>query len=509
MISGCSLPTDDEKSLGSQYNPGSYDYTVNEEKALYVSASSGNDDNNGSSGAPFATVLKALDTAAGGEVIYVADGDYGDLRFGAGEKSYKGHYPPIDEVFTDWVTLLPWGDAAPSFNAVTIGTIAASAEDNTDMSFSTKGNSDLRLRIDGFTMNDGLIIRGSRYVDIRNCNINRSSYYNWTTETERYDCVTDCHAVLVMNGRYITMLDNDINEAGVGIWLMSRDFVFKGNDVHNLMHDGIQFHGGENLLIEGNVIHDLDDGCPSGDYDMHVDGMHISKVSGGGKYATELNDLTIRNNLIYHCECMGIMLQWSSTTSCSNFLWENNIFGPSGGTLVHFGAGVADKFVVRHNTVVYTPNDMWTSDQGRTFGTTEKHEFDDPTSWAYLFLVYSMTGNDHYRIYNNILTTSRTLSNSSDSEKQYAGYLGGNIFYNLTKDYELDDEQGIVTTTLPYEEVAGDIQDVIDNGKIPGVLYSGSAAVDAGTTDPDTESCDEDFRGNLRDSNVDIGACEL
>jgi hypothetical protein len=119
-----------------------------------------------------------------------------------------------------------------------------------------------------------------------------------------------------------------------------------------------------------------------------------------------------------------------------------------------------------------------------------------------------MTGNDHYRIYNNILTTSRTLSNSSDSEKQYAGYLGGNIFYNLTKDYELDDEQGIVTTTLPYKEVTGDIQDVIDNGDIPGALYSGSAAVNAGTVDPDTESCDEDFEGNDRDSNVDIGALE-
>jgi hypothetical protein len=206
---------------------------------------------------------------------------------------------------------------------------------------------------------------------------------------------------------------------------------------------------------------------------------------------------------------MGIMLQWSSTVSCSNFLWENNIFGPSGGTLVHFGAGVADSFVVRHNTVVYTPNDVWTSDQDRTFGTLEKHEFNDPTSWAYKFLMYSMTGNDHYRVYNNILTTSRILSDSSDSEKQYAGFLGGNIFYNLTEDSELDDGEGVITTTLPYEPVSGDIQDVIDSGDIPGALFPDSAAVDAGVVDPDIEACTDDFNGDARDADVDIGAYEL
>ena len=508
LFSSCNM------NLGSSYILDSYDYSLDGASAVYVSKTTGSDSNKGTENAPFATVLAALNAVSGDSVIYVDDGDYGDLRFGAEEKNWQGFYPPIDEVFDEWVTILPLGDADVSFGSVRLGTLSRSADDLTAMPFSMKGNSDLRLRIDGVAITDGIRIKGSRHVDIRNCRISCEEYYTWTTEEERFECVMNHPAVQSFNGGNIIILNNDISHAGFGAWLMSNNLVFKGNEVHNLMHDGIQVHGGTNVLIEDNVIHDLDDGDSSGvaNKDMHVDGMHIYLINAGqDKYADELNNFTFRNNLIYHCECMDIMLQ-GSEGYFENFLWENNIFGPSGGTCVHFGGPVDNGFVIRHNTVVFTPNDIWTSEQNSTVGTSENHEFNDPASWAYMFHMWATA--DQYRgirFYNNILTTAQLISDSSsyNQKQKYAEFLASNIFNNKDKNKELDDGEGVITTTLPYETISGGIQNVIDAGKLPGTPISGSAAVDSGAASPAGNACKYDYLNRLRDGKPDIGAIEF
>ena len=482
-----------------------YDYEVGS-TAYYVDASSGSDDNDGSEDAPFATISYALAQASGGEVIYVADGDYGDLQFGATFYD-SGKSTPIDEVFTDWVTLKAMDGQSPTLGNLELGTLHDDGGWYT-IDFDQVGNSDLRLRVDGFTITDDVSISGSRYVDIRNCTISQSGDFATMTEDEKSDFMSE-PGIGVYNGEYISLLYNEITSTGMGIWAMTTDFVIKGNHIHNNTHDGIQILGGSNWLIENNIIHDLDDGTADGegtDYNMHVDGVQMYIASSAAKYAHRMDNLTFRGNLIYHVESMDVMINSTSIDGggYSNFIWENNIFGPSGGYLFIHGAEIEDSDIFRHNTVLYTPNDQWTSDWGREFGSG----FGTPDSDDYYIQTW-WTSDKHsgYVYYNNILVNS-IMSSPWTTIEDNGNYAYNNIYYTDDTDSTLDDDAGYKVSTLPYDAIDTDVLDVVENGNIPGYPYSGSVVIDNGYIPSDIDSYSKDFAGNTRDDSPDIGALE-
>ena len=78
----------------------------------------------------------------------------------------------------------------------------------------------------------------------------------------------------------------------------------------------------------------------------HADGIHIWTLIDATR------NLTVRGNIIYHVECMGVMVNASTLEGkeYSNWVFENNVFGPTGGEeTIHGGAAVRDRFIFRHN----------------------------------------------------------------------------------------------------------------------------------------------------------------
>lgn len=457
------LVSDDTTSVSSEVSSGI---------SFYVDINKGNDiTGNGSKSNPFRTFNKALDSLQSGDILWVNDGNYGDVIFGRtpgldwGEPSEIT--VPISK-FKSWVQIKAAPGQTPHFNTLQIGTlnIPNSGSPAKSIDFSQKGNSDLYMIIDGMTIDDGAFIAGSRYVKIKNCIINRKG--DLSGNVTNLDNKTGLE---VVNGRYITIENNDITHVAIGIAAASYDIVIKNNQIHHNSHDGIRLLGGSDILVEGNRIHDLDDGYDDNvSWARHSDGIHLFDLFDVTK------NLTISRNLLYHIECMGFMIQGGDgSVKNSNWIIENNIFGPIGSIVIHLGADIYNGCTIRHNTVVMAPNDNWTSIFNRTI-----------TAKAYHIALWSVDAvNKGYKVYNNIFTDDTTVPNAY-------GFASNNTFYNASN--------------MPFEPIPGNIADYIKAGKIPGTLKAGSSAINSGTTAvTDTKI---DFTGKIRDQNPDIGALE-
>ncbi len=73
----------------------------------------------------------------------------------------------------------------------------------------------------------------------------------------------------------------------------------------------------------------------------------------------------------------------------------------------------------------------------------------------------------------------------------------------------------IVSATLPYDAIPGNINDYLATGKMPGTLLTGSAATDVGTriggdcATPFADQLNVDLSGLPRDNRPDLGALEV
>ena len=406
----------------------------------YVDADNGSDSNPGTSEEPFQTLPYALTQVTGGDGIYLRDGDYGDLSFGAESNA------PIDEVFDDWVTIAADSGHSPVLGHVELGIWNRNGY---KLPFSEVGNSDLRLRIDGVSINNQLGIHGSRYVDIRNCEI--------TTDAEVTELTASGSCVDVMNGQHVSLYNNDIRHCGVGVAAMTTDFVMMGNEIHHVSHDGLKIYGGYHWVVEGNSIHDLDDGLTDDDPDPddrnnHCDCIHMHTIIHQGGYSDERwagggGDVVLRGNLLYHAEAMGIMVNqndWDGTWG--DYTIENNLFGPSGGMLVILGSSFTG-ITVRHNTVLYTPNDVWTSIFGRTMAPAG---LTDAAGQCYFFQIWG--NGPEAQVYNNIFGGAGPSTSLSDRIEQDEGVVTNNLFIPDDMDH------------LPYTSIPGSIDDFLASG---------------------------------------------
>jgi len=470
-------------SGGSDPIPGSipsYEVTGTH---YYVDAITGSDSNPGSSEAPFQTLPYALTQVVGGDGIYLRDGDYGDLSFGAEPNA------PIDEVFDDWVTIAADSGHSPVLGRVELGIWNRNGY---KLPFAQVGNSDLRLRIDGVAITNQLGIFGSRYVDIRNCTI--------TTDAGLTELTASGSCVDVMNGQYVSLFNNDIHQCGIGVAAMTTDFVMAGNEIHHVSHDGLKIYGGYRWVVEGNSIHDLDDGLSDEDPDPdgrnnHCDCIHMHTIIHQGGYSDERwagggGDVEIRGNLLYHAEAMGIMVNqndWDGTWG--NFTLENNLFGPAGGMLVILGSSFTG-IIVRHNTVLYAPGDVWTSIFGRTMSPSGLTE---AAGQSYFFQIWG--NGPEAQVYNNIFGGAGPSTSLSERIEQDEGVVTNNLFLPDDMDH------------LPCAAIPGTIDDFIAGGGILGELVTGSAARDAGSA-AHAYPAEDVYHNPRSDGAPDIGAVE-
>ena len=453
----------------------------------YLDAQGGSDaSGDGSQAQPYRSVAKLWPQLAAGDLVLLASGNY--PKFVAGKTwpsnstDLGWNCTPVD-VFPDWVTFRAAPGQAPHFAAIDLGTWNATP-DTGAMPWSQVGNSDAYLRFDGFTVDDGVSIAGSRHVEVKNCVIHRLGDL-----TGSLDNMNNKPGVWVTNGRYITIEGNEISHVAIGVSAMTTDFILRGNEIHDNSHDGMRIYGGDNLLIEGNRFHDLDDGVDDSsglDWNMHVDGIQIFINNYAPKMATDLNGLTIRGNVFYHLEAMGIMVNGTSppTTNYRNFVFENNIMGPVGGNLLHWGSAI-EGFIFRHNTIVYTPNTTWTS----LYRTLDGSKYN--VSWW-------PDGNGKM-VYNNIFVDGK--SSQPDPGSSSFALVANNLYKDAP--WNTLERGSALITTLPY--TAGDWT---------ATLLAGSQAIDGGTRlgadfTPLSNQLDIDIDGTARDNRPDIGAYEV
>ena len=483
----------------------------------YLDANAGDDDTgDGSAARPWRTFKKALYSVQSGDTVLLRTGHYGTLIAGRTRDDNRNWGAEVAlplAHFTDWVTFKAAPGHAPRATRIDFGTKNTTERTSNNLAvqlpFTVKGNVDLFIRVEGLIIEDGVDLKGGRHIEIANCTINRVGPLN-----DSISSIDGKVGVGISNGRYITIRGNDITQVAVGIGAASHDFAIIGNRIHHIAHDGIRVLGGDNWLIEGNWIHDVDDGFddPANyppeirwTWGRHADGIHIWTLIDATR------NLTVRGNIIYHVECMGVMVNASTLTGkeYSNWVFENNVFGPTGGEeTIHGGAAVRDRFIFRHNTFVYAPEDRWTGLYPKDMVTGEDrvvHSTTHKIMWP------SCDGEGS--VYNNLFADGSQARVYTGSPLAFSGH---NLYRIAPNSGNALSRGDAVLTALPYDAIPGNVQDYMDTtGKVIGQLTTQNQAVDAGTgigLDYVTalpERLTIDFMEAARDARADIGAFEV
>ena len=460
---------------------------------------------------------------ASGDTVLMYDGNYG--TFLAGRTAVEDYAGNAVDLFTDWVTFKAAPGQTPHVTNIDLGTLwylnGSGVRVQLDIgNGQPKGNANAYLRFEGLTIDDGVSILGSRHVEINGCTIHRLGGLNGSVEN-----IEKKMGINTFYGAFITIAGNEITHVAVGINAAGSSTVIKDNHIHHNSHDGIHVLGGPDWLIEGNRIHDLDDGADDGNggptdpawdpeagqsWNRHCDGIQVYDLNGDGSDAVV--NLTVRRNLFYHLESMGMMIQCKTDGipdaqlvppgRFSNFVIENNVFGPVGGRVIILGVDLNGGFVLRHNTVLQAPNDSWTS-LYRAMPAPTNSDAHNIQMWADTTIPSRSTIFQQYRVYNNIFGDA-DFGDSYGTYSSIYAFTAGNLVYG---------SGGVLAngnrwyTTLPYAPIPGNIQDWIDAGHLPGQLLAGSVAIDNGSNTYAAQ-VPTDFSGQVRDAHPDIGAFE-
>jgi len=440
--------------------------------SYHLDAVSGDDaSGDGTSAHPYKTLAKVRSKLHGGELVLLHDGSYDALSIDATAAG------DLAAPYTDWVTFM----AAP-------GTAPVVAKANFHGNWfgpeSWNGNLEMRVRLIGLTFADGLTIAGCNLVRVEKCVIHRAGAITGSTEN------MDKRGVLLRGCRSITIEDCEITHTSEGIIARGNDLTIRRNNIHHNSCDGIDLTGCDHVLIEGNQIHDLDDGVDDDvAWSAHVDGIQIYMETDGSPI-TANRHITLRGNRIYHVESMALMLQNRNDQRYSeghrdvyiaeNWLIENNVFGGTAGFMIH-GKFLCKGFVFRHNSVVYIASDQYQV-QARTV-LSQHYDVSLPT--------YSdSTG---VEVYNNIFCGLDR--NWSAIDATYAARYDHNLFYHSTGVAQSQGLNAVVTTEAPFTTPAA----------FDGALIPTSLAINAAST---LAPAPKDLRGYARGAQPDIGAYE-
>jgi len=233
----------------------------------YLDANIGNDNNVGTSAAPWKTLSKAQSKVVSGDIVIVRNGSY-------------GIYTETRTNRTDWITYQADAGHAPELTQIFIDDYGGGSTINAYLCF------------DGFTIRPapaqarGVFIRDAQYLKFLNLNfIGQSKSYlgieSWPgLYGSRYITIDHCtfsggtktemfegfNTAIDLTADYLTITNNDITQimaspagGGLGISVGCVNGTISGNDIHHTTADACIGIGGGNgpLVIENNKLHDL------------------------------------------------------------------------------------------------------------------------------------------------------------------------------------------------------------------------------------------------------------
>ncbi len=431
----------------------------------HVDANNGSDvRGNGSAAAPWQTLGKVRPVLAGGDTVVLYDGNYGAI-----EEVQNG---PAD-LYANWVTYAAAAGRNPTVDHVLLG-----ADDKEYLGDNQAGSYDAYLRLKGVHIADGVAAYGARRLELIDCLVQRQGAAGGSA------AALEKTAVLVRSGDDVTVQGCEIANAGVGISAAGHHVRLIGNHVHHATNDGLRAAGLWDSEVEGNLIHDIDEGGPADQPSAPRRGTGLAIViPPPGADGTQNHDVVFRSNVIYDVAAHAVRIaNCPARPQLENELigFENNIFGPAGGTMFDDGDAMAG-LVLRHNTVVNFSD-------GRKFNGLVCRD---------TALRISRHATD-VEVYNNILgaTAIETGADVRLFDWNLVQTPGGAFGVDRTRAY------GRFT-------IIGGEAKFVDREAWDGRLEAGSAAINAGTRlfAPDP-LYPYDFEGTRRDARPDLGAWE-
>jgi hypothetical protein len=313
----------------------------------YLDASGGSDSNDGSGGAPWQTLSKALAEMVDGDGVILADGDYGILSDDnpTGRSGYRYIIAGLgDEVYFDGISV---ASSSLSSNYIKIHGVLVLPDAVDPASSGNPGADDPQYAdstLSTYAKTLGpVILTNARYVQVIDCNIKGRDRHLTLVGID----IDGCEEVLIEHCEIETL------HRGASI-TNSSNITFRGNHIHDLSGSGIQ--NGDTLcsglLYERNYIHDSgytesEDYAPrAAGQEYHASGMSIRS-----------SDVTIRENILHDgFTSSGVML-YDTGDGYDNILIENNIIYDTEQTNVLRIFRLGENVVVRNNLVASSYRD--------------------------------------------------------------------------------------------------------------------------------------------------------
>ena len=429
----------------------------------HVDAENGNDETgDGTLGNPYRTLTKIRPFLVGSDTVILYNGNYGSIAEGRGPSN----------VFDDWVTYKAAVGATPEIDRISFG-----ANGSQYYGENYSGTFDVYMKIIGMHILDGVGIYGARHVEIENCLIERIA--PWTGSVENIEKT----AFYMRGGNDITISSCEITRTGTGIGVWGHNVKLINNHIHDITHDGIRCTGLWDSLIEGNIIHGLDDGVDDADgfdWNRHCDGIHIF-IAGSSAPGMPNHNVIFRGNVVYDCESQGVQFNnyyLHPEVRNNNITFENNIFGPTRANVFN-NADPCDTLIFCNNTYIYFPNGREYVSQFRTIQCNNH-------------ILRISENSTNVQVYNNILAHSggggdnATIFDWNLIQKPVSGAAYGRFT--------------IIDTDVQFENPEA----------FDGKLLPTSKAINAGTRIfAPTPIYEFDREGTRRDSRPDIGAYEV
>ena len=471
------MPSSDRFTLGAARMQTMMRFAIALTIALFLAAAPGwsatyhvdainGDDVSGdaSAQAPLRTLAAVRPVLVGGDTVVLYDGSYGVIEEVQGA---------VADLHDDWVTYEAAPGTAPQIGHVRFGRNGGSYIGPQDQA----GAYNVYLRLVGLHITDGVLSYGARHWALIACVVEREG--PWVGSAADIEKT----AVAWHAGTDILIEDCEVTNTGTAIAGRGHDVRIIGNHIHGGTHDGLRVAGFRNSIVEGNVIHDFDDGVTDdeAEWSRHCDGIHIV-VPDPETPGRQNHNVIFRNNVVYDVE--GQVVRFGNAGRLQRnemMVFENNVFGPGHGTMFNVAAP-CDTLIFRHNTVVHVPG-------GRPYN-----------RWLCNNVTLRVSaGSRDVEIYNNILGSTE-IDPGADIR-----VLDWNLVQVPGNPVGAGDARAHGRFTI-----LGGSAGFVDPAEMDYRVWADSPAVDAGTElfapDPLYES---DYEGTRRDSRPDMGAYEL
>jgi len=325
----------------------------------YVSALMGNDSNNGTEAAPFATMNRGIAEVSAGGTVYVMNGEYKNQGYGTASAHPSN------------------GELSENMSNPQVVTINKSGTEGNYITIRNYPNHSPKIIFDG---KGGILISGPQsYIIIEGFEIEGpAAGINYNMANADREWKIKCHVEgLNYNHNYFS---------GFGIWggfsqnFLHHHIIIRNNIVHHTTGSGIRFNDSDHITIENNTVYNTTWWTSNASSAIvFAEAIARSDQDNGDDIKMIMRGNTVYNNwnriLFYKTneppnsgndnptygtaaftqiwDGQGLYVTRSDDSYNGTFLFENNLCVNNGKNGINFDHSIAASGLMRNNTIYY------------------------------------------------------------------------------------------------------------------------------------------------------------